>query len=87
MTEMHLRVLTPSQTVLDVQTSSVILPAADGSRGVLPNHAPMLCALGEGDLQYAGSDGKKLSVRLAGGVAHMENNELTVLTREAEIPG
>ena len=80
---LHLRVLTPAKTVLEAETGSVRLPLTDGLAGILPGHAPMLCALSAGELRCS-VDGKTVRIRLSGGVAHVGSDLLTVLTPEAE---
>ena len=81
----RLKILTASGAVLDERVSYVALPGAGGSVGVLPNHAPMLCALGSGRLTARLADGAERIVFVSGGVAGVENNEITVLAAEARI--
>jgi len=45
-------VLTPDGRVFSGQVREVALPAHDGQMGVLVNHAPMVCELGYGLLQW-----------------------------------
>lgn len=79
----RLRVVTPGGAVLERNVSYVRIPTPEGSLGVLYNHAPMLCALGEGTL-LCRFDGGEQRVALRGGVARVEDNVLTVLSEEAE---
>ena len=80
----HLTIITPAGTALERNANYVNLPMPDGSVGVLPGHAPMFCALGKGKLKCRSEEGDTL-IAVSGGVARVENNELTVLTEEAQI--
>ena len=79
----HLRIVTPTGTALERDVNYVNLPTPGGSVGILANHAPMLCAVGKGKLRCRFEDGESL-VFVAGGVASVEDNEVTVLAEEAE---
>ena len=47
---LHCSVLTPEGPVFAGDVDSVSAVAADGSIGVLPGHAPLITALGDGEL-------------------------------------
>ena len=79
----HLRIVTPTGTALERDVNYVNLPTPGGSVGILANHAPMLCAVGKGKLRCRFAGGESL-VFVAGGVASVEDNEVTVLAEEAE---
>ena len=79
----HLRIVTPTGTALERDVNYVNLPTPGGSVGILANHAPMLCAVGKGKLRCRVEGGESL-VFVAGGVASVEDNEVTVLAEEAE---
>ena len=80
----RLKIVTPSGTALERDANYVNLPTPEGSVGILQNHAPMLCAVGEGRLKCRSEEGETL-ISVSGGVACVENNEITVLTEMAEI--
>ncbi len=80
----HLKVVTPGGVALEQETNYVNLPTPEGSVGILYNHAPMLCAVGAGRLKCR-FEGGELSVSVSGGVASVQDNELTVLTEKAEL--
>ena len=75
--------MTPTGTALERDVNYVNLPTPGGSVGILANHAPMLCAVGKGKLRCRFEGGESL-VFVAGGVASVEDNEVTVLAEEAE---
>lgn len=83
--EMTLQVVTPEGTVLkDVTTDAVIIPASEGSMGILHNHAPMVTALKIGVLRYKqGNAYKRMAVN--GGFMELSSNRITILADTAEV--
>ena len=80
----RLSVVTAEGTVFEDEVSYVNLPTDFGSLGILPRHAPMLCAVGKGVLRCTrGPD--TLRIRIGGGVASVDGHELTVLITEGEV--
>ncbi len=47
----HCDLIDPTGKLLDVQATSVVLPAHDGQLGILYDHMPMLCQLGLGTMK------------------------------------
>ncbi len=80
----HIKIVTPSGTALEANADYIRLPTPGGSLGILADHAPMLCAVGEGKLKCRSGEGETV-VSVSGGVASVENNEVTVLTEKAQI--
>ncbi|HWI51083.1 MAG TPA: F0F1 ATP synthase subunit epsilon [Symbiobacteriaceae bacterium] len=82
--EMALQIVTPEGTVLkDVKTDAVIIPASEGSMGILYNHAPMVTGLKVGVLRYKqGANYKR--VALNGGFMELSSNRITILADTAE---
>ena len=72
--------LTPGGKLLDCKAGTLVLPAHDGSRGVLRNHAPMLCKLGVGIMEVRQIAGRGDAFFLIdGGFARISENFVTVL--------
>ena len=80
----RLKIITPSGPTLERDVNYINLPTPEGSVGILANHAPMLCAVGVGKLKCRFAEGEAF-VSVSGGVARVEDNEVTVLTEEAQI--
>ncbi len=80
-----LSVVTPEEAVLDVEATSVTLPAHDGEIGFLRDRAPLLVKLDVGLLRAETAEGKT-SLYVDGGFAEMVDNRLTVLTEDARDP-
>ena len=74
----RLKIVSPSGVLLERDVRSVRLPTPEGSVGVLADHAPMLCAVGKGEIRFRFEGGED-SLSVAGGIACVEDNLLTVL--------
>lgn len=80
-----LRVITPEAVTLDTTCSSISFPTIEGSVGVLKDHAPMVAALGIGELQIRGDAGES-AMFIAGGFAEVRGNVVRVVTDVSEPP-
>ena len=79
----HCSVITPERQVLDANAKSVVLPAHDGLRGVLKDHAPLLCELGTGVLRVDTENEGSKEFFVDRGFAQVLSNEVTILTEHA----
>lgn len=61
----------------------VVLPGAEGVMGVLPNHSPLLTVLQFGIITVR-SKGSEENFTVAGGVAEVQPDQVTVLADAAE---
>ncbi|MDX1977550.1 MAG: ATP synthase F1 subunit epsilon [Pseudanabaenaceae cyanobacterium bins.68] len=78
------KVISPDQTVLDVEAEEIILPSTTGQLGILTDHAPLLTALEIGVMRYYQNKSWQ-AIALMGGFAEIEQNEVTVLVNSAEL--
>ncbi len=76
-----LRVITPDRVLLDTTADSVTFPTLDGSVGILKDHAPMVAAIGVGELSFAGGEEDMF---VAGGFAEVRGNTVRVVTDVSE---
>ncbi len=83
--EVHCEIITPDRRVLDIQVTSVILPAHDGQIGILRGRAPLVCKLGIGAVRL-GHAGQERRLFIDGGFAQVRGNNVTVLTPSALEP-
>jgi len=79
----HLRVATPEKLVVDKDVTDAEVPGKDGYMGILPDHAPLLSALGEGELTYT-AGGTKSVLKINGGFVEVFENTVSVLADNAE---
>lgn len=81
-----LRVVTPERVVLDTTATSVVFPGLDGSTGVLKGHAPLVAALGIGELTFRDASGEVTGLFVAGGFAEVRNDTVRIVTEASEPP-
>ena len=83
---MTLEVVTPERLVLSEPVDEAVLPGSEGYFGVLPGHAPLLAALGTGELEYRkGTTRGWLAV--AGGFVEVLSNRISVMAENCERAG
>ena len=81
---LSIRVITPEQILIDTAAVSVSFPTVDGSVGILSGHAPMVAAIGVGELGYRLENGQEvvpgllhLCVKPFGNTAVCSHTDLT----------
>jgi F-type H+-transporting ATPase subunit epsilon len=83
--EIQLRIVTPSEELLDERVTEVTAPGTVGEFGVLPDHATFLSSLEIGRLSYRTARALH-HVAVRGGFAEVSNNVMTVLADDARRP-
>lgn len=78
-----LEIITPEGHQYLEEVSSVKLPSSSGSLGILFNHAPLMCNLDWGILEYT-QNNQKYQVTIGEGFADINNNNVLVLVSTAE---
>jgi F-type H+-transporting ATPase subunit epsilon len=78
-----LEIVSPEKLLLSRAVEMVVIPAAEGDLGVLPNHAPMIVLLRGGTITI--HEGGRVTDRLyvSGGFAEITPERCTVLADEA----
>jgi F-type H+-transporting ATPase subunit epsilon len=78
-----LEIVSPEKLLLSRPVDMVVIPAAEGELGVLPQHAPMIVLLRGGTIRLY--DGAQVTERLfvSGGFAEITPTRVTVLADEA----
>jgi F-type H+-transporting ATPase subunit epsilon len=76
-------IVSQDQTVFQGDVDIVVLPGAAGEMGILPHHAPVLAILKYGVIKIR-RDGKEDLFTVAGGVAEVQPDIVTILADAAE---
>ena len=76
---MYLEIITPEKKVYSGDVEAVKLPGADGSFGILNNHAPIIATLKKGTVKITDASKKIENFEINGGVVEVLNNKITVL--------
>ncbi len=78
---MNITVLSPDQEIFEGTINSVKVPGVGGQFEVLNNHAPIVSALGEGEVRILKEDGEKMTFTIEKGFLEVLNNEVSLLVQ------
>ena len=76
---MRLEIISPDEEIFTGDVSSIIVPAIDGSLGILNNHAPMITTLKEGVIELIEASGSNKTIDVKGGVLEVLSNKVVIL--------
>ena len=76
-------IVSQDRTVFQGDVDMVVLPGAAGEMGILPHHAPVLAILKYGVIKIR-KDGKEDLFTVAGGMAEVQPDIVTILADAAE---
>ncbi len=69
-----IRILTPEGTLHEGAATAVFLPGSVSPFEVLPGHAPIISALGAGEIRVVDGEERRFAIR--GGVVRVRDNEI-----------
>ena len=78
-----LEIVSPEKLLLSRPVDMVVIPAAEGEMGVLPQHAPMIVLLREGVIRLYEGARVTESLQVSGGFAEVTPTRVTVLADTA----
>ncbi|RTL58701.1 MAG: ATP synthase F1 subunit epsilon [Sphingobacteriales bacterium] len=81
---MNLEILTPERKIFSGDVYGVQLPGISGSFEVLDKHAPLISALGKGQLKILRDKNTASLYSIQGGFVEVLNNKATVLVEGAK---
>ncbi|MBW4700103.1 MAG: ATP synthase F1 subunit epsilon [Aphanocapsa lilacina HA4352-LM1] len=81
---LKIKIVAPNKVVFDDQVDEVVLPSVSGQLGILTNHAPLITGLGNGVMRVR-KQGTFIPIAVLTGVAEVDNNEVSVVARAAEL--
>lgn len=80
---MRLKVLLPTEILLDEEVSKVVAEAYNGSFCLLPAHIDFVAALAPGLLSFENMEGEEVFLAVDEGVLIKKGEEVSVSTRQA----
>jgi F-type H+-transporting ATPase subunit epsilon len=80
---MYLEIITPEKKVYSGDVEAVKLPGAEGSFGILKNHAPIIATLKKGVVKITDAKKHVENVEINGGVVEVLNNKIVVLAERS----
>lgn len=84
MAKLKLKVITPAKVLFESDdVDAVYSTAVDGEFGVMPGHIPYMTPLAIGVSKYV-KDAESKYISTIGGIFQVKNNEVLILTDEAE---
>lgn len=82
MTTFLLDIITPQRNVFSQEVDEITVPTAKGIIGVLAHHAPLFCALTEGELKITAGN-KEFFLAVGGGFMEVTGKGVMVLVSRA----
>lgn len=76
---MYLEIITPDKKMYSGDVTAVKLPGAEGSFGVLNNHAPLISTLKKGTVKVTNASNTVENFEINGGVVEVLNNKIIIL--------
>ncbi len=76
-------IISQDRIVFQGEADMVLLPGTDGEMGILPHHAPLLTTLKYGIIKVR-SQGQETIFTVAGGIAEVQPDVVTILADAAE---
>lgn len=76
---MNLEIITPDKKLFEGTVKSAVFPGAEGSFGVLDNHAAMIATLKKGSIEIVEENNNTQSIAVKGGVVEVFKNKVIVL--------
>lgn len=76
--QMKLEIISASEVSYTGDVSSVTLPGVLGSFTVLKDHAPLISVLSKGNVKFVDSENDTKSIAIAGGIADVNDNVISV---------
>ncbi len=76
---MHLEIITPEKKIYSGEAEAIKLPGAEGSFGILNNHAPLIATLKKGNVKITETSKKIENFVINGGVVEVLHNKVTIL--------
>jgi F-type H+-transporting ATPase subunit epsilon len=83
MAKIQCEIVTQERQVFSGAVNTVSLPGSEGRMGILPNHAPLLTALGYGEV-IVRTDDREEYFAIGGGFAEVQPERVVVLADSAE---
>jgi F-type H+-transporting ATPase subunit epsilon len=83
---MHVQVVSPEQVLYEGEAEMVVCKTRDGEIAFLPDHAPLLGALGVAKVRALLPDGGEHVVAVHGGFVEVSSNKVIILSDVAELP-
>jgi F-type H+-transporting ATPase subunit epsilon len=82
-TSLNLKVISPTELLVDDEVQEVYLPSLEGLLGIFPGHRALFVALGHGPLTYTRANTQR-ELRIRGGYAEVLPESVLVFAERGE---
>jgi len=76
---LYLEIITPEKVIYDEPVKLIQVPGESGTFVILKDHAPIIAALGKGEIRVIGNNGVENIFKCDGGVIECQDNEVNIL--------
>ncbi len=76
---MQVDILTPDKSLFSGEATIVTIPGISGSFQIKNNHAPIISALGKGNIVIEGGADGKMEFEVKGGIVEVLKNKIIIL--------
>lgn len=83
MSTLQVTFVTADRTVWTGEAKQVVVPAADGSMGILPQMQPTLAVLASGLVKITGQNGENTEREVQGGFVSVDGDVVTIAVDDA----
>lgn len=81
---LHVHILSPEEKLFQGKAQIITLPGEDGSFQILPQHAPIVASLADGDISLQDEEGKENLFHIRSGFVEVLNNTVNILVQGAK---
>lgn len=85
MSSLEVTFVTADRTVWSGEAAQVVVPAADGSMGILPQMQPTLAVLDQGLVRIIDQSGQATERSVVGGFVSVDSDVVTIAVDDAEL--
>ena len=85
MAELTVSVVSADQEVWSGLAKQIVARTTEGEIGILPGHEPILAILAAGEVRVTTTEGSVVSANAEDGFLSVENNNVTIVARNAEL--
>ena len=78
---MNLIVMTPEREIYQGKITSIKVPGINGQFEILNNHAPIVAALGQGEVRILDNSGEKKVFKIRKGFIEVLKNDVSLLVQ------
>jgi F-type H+-transporting ATPase subunit epsilon len=82
---LHVHILSPEKKLFQGKAQMIGLPGEDGRFQILPQHAPIVASLGDGEIKLQDEQGNDKIFHIQSGFVEVLNNTVNILVQGANV--